>query len=132
MRDEAKANEETDRKAREKVEKINSADSMIFTTEKQLKEFGDKIPADKRSSIENALSRLKEAHKSQDLDSIDKALADLNAVWQVASEEMYKNAQNAGPTASQPGPGQPDQGQSGGSSKSGGDEVTDVDFEEVK
>jgi len=133
MRDEAKAYEETDRKAREKVDKINSADSMIFTTEKQLKEFGDKIPADKKSAIENALAKLKEAHKSQDVNLIDKALADLNAVWQTASEEMYKNAQSSGQATSQPGPDQSSQGQpGGGSSKSGGDEVTDVDFEEVK
>jgi molecular chaperone DnaK len=133
MREEAKANEESDRKARERVEKINSADSMIFTTEKQLKEFGDKIPADKKPSIENALSKLKDAHKSQDLDAIDKALADLNSVWQAASEEMYRTAQNTGQSTSQPGQGQqPGPEQSGGSSKSAGDEVTDVDFEEVK
>ncbi len=128
MRDEAKANAEADQKAREKVEKINTADSMIFSTEKQLREFGDKIPADKKSSIESALSKLKEAHKSQDLPAIDKALAELNAVWQTASEEMYKNAQASGPTASQPGPDQ----QQSGKSQQGGDEVTDVDFEEVK
>jgi molecular chaperone DnaK len=132
MRDEAKANEETDRKAREKVDKVNTADSMIFTTEKQLKEFGDKIPADKRPAIENALAKLKEAHKSQDVAAIDKTLAELNAVWQAASEEMYKTAQNTGQSASQPGPEQPGPEQSGGSSKPGGDEVTDVDFEEVK
>jgi len=134
MRDEAKANEDADRKAREKVDKINSADSMIFTTEKQLKEFGDKIPADKKSSIESALGRLKDAHKSQDIAAIDKALADLNAVWQSASEEMYKNAQASGQTtAQQPGGEQFKQGQPGGSSsKTGSDEVTDVDFEEVK
>jgi molecular chaperone DnaK len=133
MRDEARANEESDKKAREKVDKINAADSMIFTTEKQLKEFGDKLPADKKSAIESSLSNLKEAHKSQDVDSIDKALADLNSVWQSASEEMYKTAQNTGASASQPGPGQQDPGQEGGNnSKSGSDEVTDVDFEEVK
>ena len=134
MRDEAKANEETDRKAKEKADKINTADSMIFSTEKQLREFGDKIPPDKKSSIENALSRLKEAHKSQDLNAIDAAIASLNTVWQAASEEMYKTAQNAGPGASQPGPGQAGPQQSGGGSdsKSGSDEVTDVDFEEVK
>jgi len=133
MRDEARANEESDKKAREKAEKINSADSMIFTTEKQLKEFGDKIPADKKSAIESSLSKLKEAHKSQDLNAIDKALADLNAVWQSASEEMYKTAQASGQGASQPGPGPQGPGPSGnGSSKSGTDEVTDVDFEEVK
>ncbi len=127
MRDEAKANEEADKKAREKIEKINTADSMIFTTEKQLKEFGDKLPADKKPAIESALAKLKDAHKSQDLDAIDKALAELNAVWQTASEEMYKTAQNTGgQTASEPGPEQPK------SSKGGNEEVTDVDFEEVK
>jgi len=128
MRDEAKANAETDSKAKEKVEKINTADSMIFTTEKQLKEFGDKLPADKKPAIEDALAKLKEAHKSQDVDAIDKALAELNSVWQVASEEMYKTAQNTSqptsePTAEQPG---------SANTKSGSDEVTDVDFEEVK
>ncbi|MBI5009239.1 MAG: molecular chaperone DnaK [Bacteroidia bacterium] len=129
MRDEAKANAEADQKAREKVEKINTADSMIFTTEKQLKEFGDKLPADKKPAIENALAKLKEAHKSQDLDAIDKALAELNSVWQVASEEMYKTAQNTtGQPTSQPGPDSGPQS----NSKGGNEEVTDVDFEEVK
>ena len=68
---------------------------MIFQTEKQLKEFGDKVPSDKRGGIEKALAQLKEAHKSQDTDAIDKALAELNAVWQAASEEMYRSAQNS-------------------------------------
>jgi len=129
MRDEAKVNEESDKKIREKAEKINAADSMIFQTEKQLKEFGDKLPSDKKGAIETALSKLKEAHKSQDLDTIDKALADLNTVWQSASEEMYKNAQTSGQAASQPGP---EPSQEGNKKKSGSDEVTDVDFEEVK
>ena len=128
MRDEAKANAEADNKAREKVEKINTADSMIFTTEKQLKEFGDKLPADKKPAIEDALAKLKEAHKSQDIAAIDKALADLNAVWQIASEEMYKTAQNTGPSSSGPGEQKP----GGDDNKSGSDEVTDVEFEEVK
>ena len=129
MREEAKANAEADTRAKEKVDKINTADSMIFTTEKQLKEFGDKLPPDKKPAIENALARLKEAHKSQDIDAIDKALAELNSVWQVASEEMYKTtAQNTGQATSQPDPGQPGDG----GNKSGNDEVTDVDFEEVK
>lgn len=127
MKDEAKANEESDKKARERIEKINAADSMIFTTEKQLKEFGDKIPSDKKASIESALGKLKDAHKSQDINSIDTALAELNTVWQAASEEIYKNTQASGqqaqPGQEQPGPDQP---------KSGNDEVTDVDFEEVK
>jgi molecular chaperone DnaK len=104
MRDEAKANEESDKKARAKVDKINAADSMIFQTEKQLKEFGDKLPSDKRGGIEQALARLKDAHKSQDTDAIDKALNDLNTVWQAASEEMYKSAQSTGQSTSQPGP----------------------------
>ena len=135
MREEAQANAESDKIAREKIEKINTADSMIFTTEKQLKEFGDKLPADKKPEIEAALAKLREAHKSQDIAAIDTALAELNSVWQAASEEMYKTAQTsgAGAGAGQPGPGQPGAGQTGGgSSKSGNDEVTDVDFEEVK
>jgi len=128
MRDEAKANEESDKKAREKVDKINAADSMIFQTEKQLKEFGDKVPADKRGSIEKALTSLKEAHKSQDTDAIDKALAELNTVWQSASEEMYKSAQTSNQANPQPGP----ETSGDNNKKSGSDEVTDVDFEEVK
>ncbi len=129
MRDEAQANAEADKQAREKVEKLNTADSMIFTTEKQLKEFGDKLPADKKPAIENALTKLKEAHKAQDLDAIDKALAELNSVWQVASEEMYKTAQNTtGEPTSQPGADQAGPQ----NNKGGNDEVTDVDFEEVK
>jgi len=128
MREEAKANAEADSKAKERVEKINTADSMIFTTEKQLKEFGDKLPADKKPAIEDALAKLKEAHKSQDVEAIDKALAELNSVWQVASEEMYKTAQNTGQPTSQPGAEQPE----GNNTKSGNEEVTDVDFEEVK
>ncbi|MEI8224688.1 MAG: molecular chaperone DnaK [Bacteroidota bacterium] len=128
MREEAKINAEADNKAKEKVVKINTADSMIFTTEKQLKEFGDKLPADKKPAIEDALAKLKEAHKSQDVEAIDKALAELNSVWQVASEEMYKTAQNTGQPTSQPGSEQPGDD----NTKSGSEEVTDVDFEEVK
>ncbi len=128
MREEAKANADADSKIKERVEKINTADSMIFTTEKQLKEFGDKLPADKKPVIEEALNKLKEAHKAQDIDAIDKALAELNSVWQVASEEMYKTAQNTGQPTGQPEAEQP----GNSSSKKGSDEVTDVDFEEVK
>jgi len=128
MREEAKVNEEADRKAKERVEKLNTADSMIFTTEKQLREFGDKIPSDKRAAVENALAKLKEAHKSQEIPAIDSALAELNSVWQAASEEMYKTAQTSGQQSSEP-----DAGQAGnGKSQPGNDEVTDVDFEEVK
>ncbi|HSL86639.1 MAG TPA: Hsp70 family protein, partial [Bacteroidales bacterium] len=128
MREEAKANAEADTTARQKAEKVNNADSMIFTTEKQLREFGDKIPSDKKSAIESALAQLKEAHKAQDLDAIDKSLAELNGVWQAASEEMYKTAQATDQPGPQPGPDQP--GSNNG--KPGNDEVTDVDFEEVK
>jgi molecular chaperone DnaK len=128
MREEAKANAEADNKAKEKVDKVNTADSMIFTTEKQLKEFGDKLPADKKPAIESALVKLKEAHKSQDVEAIDKALAELNAVWQLASEEMYKTAQSTDQAKAQPDAEQP----SGNNTKPGNEEVTDVDFEEVK
>ncbi|MEI6576036.1 MAG: molecular chaperone DnaK [Bacteroidota bacterium] len=125
MRTEAEANAESDRKAKEEVDKINSADSLIFSTEKQLKEFGDKIPADKKEPIESALAELKEAHKNHDVAAIDAALEKLNAAWSVASQEMY--------AASQAQEGQQagaDAGQAGGAPKN--DEVTDVDFEEVK
>jgi molecular chaperone DnaK len=129
MREEATAYAESDKKMREEADKINTADSMIFQTEKQLKEFGDKIPADKRATIQDALEKLKTAHKSHDLAGIDAALANLNAVWQTASEEMYKNAQTGQP-GGDPGSGSaPEQGNTG---KPGNDEVTDVDFEEVK
>lgn len=130
MRDEAKANAEEDRKSKEKADKINAADSMIFQTEKQLKDYGDKLPADKKEPIEKALSELKEAHKNQDLDAIDKALNDLNAKWQAASEDIYKSAQAEAQQqgSSQQGPQSDEQGKKG----SDDDEVTDVDFEEVK
>ena len=126
MRDEAKSNEESDKKMREMADKINAADSLIFQTEKQMKEFGDKIPADKKSSIEKSLADLKEAHKSQNLDSIEKAMNELNASWQAASEDLYKASQAQGQPEGQPGPDS-EQKPGGGS-----DEVTDVDFEEVK
>ncbi|MFW5656869.1 MAG: molecular chaperone DnaK [Bacteroidota bacterium] len=132
MREEAKANEASDKEAKERIDKLNAADSLIFQTEKQLKEFGDKLPADKKGPIEEALNKLKEAHKSQDVAAIDTATSELNNVWQAASEEMYKASQQAG---AQGGPGGGQQaGAQGGSGKSDGgdDEVTDVDFEEVK
>jgi molecular chaperone DnaK len=130
MKEEAQRNADTDKKMKEEVDKINQADTMIFQTEKQLKEFGDKIPADKKGGIEKALEELKTAHKNRDVAAIDRALANLNAIWQTASEEMYKNTQSAqqGP---QSGP-QESHERGGGQQKSGNDEVTDVDFEEVK
>ena len=131
MRDEAAANEASDKAAREKVDKLNQADSLIFTTEKQMKEFGDKLPADKKAPIEEALGKLKTAHASQDIAGIDAATAELNAVFQAASQEMY-NAQaqaNAQP-GSDAGASQGGNGQAGNAAQDG--EVTDVDFEEVK
>ncbi len=129
MKEEAKANEEDDKKQRETIDKLNAADSLIFQTEKQLKEFGDKLPADKKGPIEKALADLKEAHKSQNLEELEKATAELNKVWQAASEELYKAGQagNAGAEATQ----QQEQQSEGSDSKSD-QEVTDVDFEEVK
>lgn len=129
MKKEAQQHAEDDRKQREKVDKLNAADSLIFQTEKQIKEFGDKLPADKKTNIEDALTRLKDAHRNQDLDAIDKATADLNQIFQAASEEMYRQGQQAGP---QPGADEPKPGggNSGGGPKD--QEVTDVDFEEVK
>jgi molecular chaperone DnaK len=129
MKDEAAANAESDAKEKEKIDKLNHADSLIFQTEKQLSEFGDKLPADKKGPIEAALAKLKEAHKAQDVAGIDAATAELNTVFQAASQEMY-NAQNA-QGGQQAGPqdfGGQQQSQSGNQQ---GD-VTDVDFEEVK
>ncbi|MBE0673289.1 MAG: Hsp70 family protein, partial [Bacteroidales bacterium] len=129
MRDEARANENADKAAREVADKVNAADSMIFQTEKQLKEYGDKIPTDKKGRIENALGQLREAHKNKDVTSIDRALAEINAAWQAASEDMYKQAQ--GDPGAQAGPqSEPTGGDTGG--KGGDEQVTDVDFEEVK
>jgi len=130
MKAEAKANESTDREAKEKVEKINQADSLIFQTEKQLKEYGDKIPADKKGPIESALTKLKEAHKGQDIAAIDAAVNEMNIAWTAASEEIYKATQASGET-----PGANDTAQNGGgsSNQAGGSEnVTDAEFEEVK
>ena len=127
MKAEAKANESTDKAAREKVDKVNQADSLIFQTEKQLKEFGEKISADKKAPIENALSKLKEAHKSQDVTAIDAAVAEMNNAWTAASEEMYKATENTGaqPGAEANANAQPNAG-------AGSENVTDAEFEEVK
>ncbi|MBW7891730.1 MAG: molecular chaperone DnaK [Chitinophagaceae bacterium] len=128
MKAEAKANESADKEAREKVDKINQADSLIFQTEKQLKDFGDKIPADKKSPIEEALNKLKEAHKQQDVVSIDTATTALNTAWTAASEEIYK-AQQGGATG---GTGDTAQQQTHEGANAGADNVTDAEFEEVK
>lgn len=132
MRQEAEANAEADKKAKEEIEKLNAADSMIFQTEKQLKEYGDKLSAGNKSNIENALTELRTAHGSKDVAGIDKALENLNNAWSAASQEMYAATQG------QPGgaPGADSQGGNGqagggpqGATADGG--VTDVDYEEV-
>jgi len=132
MKKEAQENEEADKTAKERIDKLNAADSLIFQSEKQLKEFGEKLPADKKAPIEEALNTLKEAHKSEDLAAIDQATEALNTAWQAASQDIY-NAQQQGADAGQPG------GEAAGDAtgdatadKGSDDEVTDVDFEEVK
>jgi molecular chaperone DnaK len=125
MKAEAKANEETDKQERERVEKMNQADSLIFQSEKQLKEFGDKVPADKKAPIETALESLRTAHKSGDIAQIDSAVTALNNAWTAASEDMYKATQDGGAGA---GPQQ-----SGAQAGAGTtDNVTDAEYEEVK
>ena len=130
MKAEAQANAEADKKERERVDKINEADSMIFQTENQLKELGDKLPADHKGAIEAALGKLKEAHKAQDLAAIDAAKAELNNAWQTASAQMYQQtgAQSGAGAGFQGGPQQP----GAGSSSANNENVQDADFEEVK
>ena len=133
MRDEAKANEAKDKEEKERIDKINAADSNIFATEKQLKEYGDKLPADKKSAIEGALAKLKEAHKNADVAAIDTAIAELNAAWQAASQDIYAQQQAQG---AQPGAdaGQSQSQANAGGASNGGDssQPEDVEFEEVK
>ena len=134
MKNEAKANEASDKAEREKVDKMNQADSLIFQTEKQLKEYGDKISADKKAPIETALEKLKEAHKTQDVGKVDSAVTELNTAWTAASEEMYKATQGAGAQGGDGqanGNGQQSNTESAGAN-AGGDNVTDAEFEEVK
>ena len=127
MKAEAQANAEADKKEREAIDKKNQADSMIFQTENQLQELGDKLPADKKPAIEAALQKLKDAHKSGDIPAIDAAIAELNAAWQAASAQMYQQGQQAGPQAGpQPGADQ------GAQPNQGKDDIQDADFEEVK
>jgi molecular chaperone DnaK len=127
MKAEAKANEATDKEARERVDKLNQADSFVFQTEKQLKELGEKIPADKKAPIEAALASLKEAQKAQDIAKIDSAIAEINTAWTAASEFLYKGTQE-GPQA---GGGQPNGNEQPNAGKSA-ENVTDAEFEEVK
>ena len=131
MKAEATANAEADKKEREKVDKLNQADSMIFTTENQLKDLGDKLPADKKAPIEAALQKLKDAHKAQDLAAIDSAMAELNTAFQAASAEMYAQSGAQGGAGAQ-GNANAGSQQAGGNQSKQGDNVQDADFEEVK
>ena len=124
MKNEAKANEASDKEAREKIDKLNAADALVFQTEKQLKEFGDKIPAEKKAVIEAAASKLREAHKLQNIESIDEASKELNDAWTSASQDMY-NSTNAGATEA-------DAQQANPTGNASSENVTDAEFEEVK
>jgi molecular chaperone DnaK len=121
MKDEAEANAEADKKAKEEVDKLNAADALIFSTEKQLKEYGDKISADKKTPIETGLKKLQDAFAAKNLEEMETAQTELQEAWNAASEEMYKATQEAGAQ------GAPSEGPVDNS-----DQVTDVDFEEVK
>lgn len=129
MKREAEANAEADKKAKERVDKLNEADAMIFQTEKQLKEFGDKLSADKKQPIEDALGELKKAYESKNVDTIQPALDKINEAWKTASEELYKAQAE---TQQNDGTGESTQQGSGDSGAKEGDDVQDVDFEEVK
>jgi len=124
MKDEAEANADADKKAKEEVEKLNAADALIFSTEKQLKEYGDKIPADKKAPIESGLEKLKAAYGSKNFADIEVAQAELQTAWNAASEDMYKASADGQPTAEAP--------HAEGAPQGSADTVTDVDFEEVK
>ena len=125
MRAEAEANADADKKERERVDKLNQADSLIFQTENQLKEFGDKVPGDDKAHIESCLNKLKDVHKSGDVIAIDAAINELNSAWQSASEKMYaQNAQQAGPQMNENAQQQTQQNAE--------PDVQDADFEEVK
>ncbi len=130
MKAEAKANEATDKAEKEKVDKLNQADSLVFQTEKQLKEYGEKIPADKKATIESAAEKLKEAHKAQNIAGIDSAMAELNAAWTAASQDIYNAQGGDAGGGGQQGPQQPNDGQQ--TSSAGADNVQDVPYEEVK
>ena len=127
MKQEAQANAESDKREKEKVEKVNQADSLIFQTEKQLKEFGDKLSDGNKSAINGALEKLKAAHASKDLTAIEASLNELNAAWQAASQEMYAASGQAG--AQQPNAGG---GNTSGGGNTGGGDAQDVEYEEVK
>jgi molecular chaperone DnaK len=133
MKNDAKVNEAADKAEKEKIEKLNTADSLVFQTEKQLKEYGDKIPAEKRTAIEVAANKLKEAHKAQDIAAIDASMTELNNAWTAASQDIYNAQQQQPGGAQQPGA---DAGAGGQQQQPGGngnaENVQDVPFEEVK
>ena len=132
MKTEAQANAEADKKEREKADKLNQADSMIFTTENQLKDLGDKVPADKKPTIETALQKLKDAHKAQDLAGIDTAMNELNAAWQAASAQMYSQSGAQGSQEEAQQGQQQINNQESTTNNTNGENIQDADFEEVK
>ncbi|HKK74794.1 MAG TPA: molecular chaperone DnaK [Saprospiraceae bacterium] len=129
MKAEAEANADADKEAREKVDQLNAADTLIFQTEKQLNEFGDKVPADKKGTIESALAELKEVHKAEDMDKLEAATKALNDAWQAASQDIYQAQQEAGAAGADPNAGATND--QAGDSTGADDDVTDVEFEEV-
>ena len=132
MKAEAEANAEADKKEKERIDKLNQADGMIFQTEKQLKEIGDKIPADKKGAIENALAKLKDAHKNQDIPAIDNAMKELNDAFHAASQDMYNAANAQGGAAGASSANTNANAGANNANSDSGDNVSDVDFEEVK
>jgi molecular chaperone DnaK len=133
MKNEARMNEAADKAEKEKVDKLNTADSLVFQTEKQLKEYGDKIPAEKKTAIEVAANKLKEAHKAQDIAAIDASMKELNDAWTAASQDIYNSQQSAGGSQQPGGDGGQQSAGAGGQQAGGGAEnVQDVPFEEVK
>ena len=124
MKDEAAANAAADAKEKERVDKLNQADAIVFQTEKQLSELGDKLPADRKATIEAAIAKLKEAHKAQDVDACDAAIKEVEAAMQAAAQDIHNASQQAGP--------QPGANPGAGAQQGPDDHVTDVDFEEVK
>jgi len=129
MKAEAEANADADKETREKVDKLNAADTLIFQTEKQLKEFGEKVLEDKKGAIETAVNDLRDAHKTEDMDKVESATAALNTAWQAASADMYKDGQDGAPTAD--GGAEGGAGDAGAGDGDGKEDVTDVEFEEV-
>ncbi|HWY12668.1 MAG TPA: Hsp70 family protein, partial [Bacteroidia bacterium] len=130
MKNEAEANADADKKAKEEIEKLNLADAMIFQTEKQLKEYGDKLPADKKGTIETALTDLKAAHSAKDVAKVDTAMTAINAAWQAASQEMHAAMNDQ--QKKEGGDGQQNNTDANANNQNNGDNVQDVNYEEVK